>query len=361
MRRRGRSTILDMGATAPMRERNWALRRLLVILAIATAVLTAIAVTQELLPKDGLALLLYQIHDGLWVPFKAQAWVQNGVGSLTWFVPIGVLAALALTEYLGIAQPVRRLQAAALRLALHSGNGRWVLVLQQYLGWGRDLEAFLIGLIDSDLTRARVDVMEALESGRTIDANALGRATIQRAYLRAGDKAIHAICAETLCLMVALGASRAELEPWERIIARILGPHALKDLRTALQPDPVEIETALDTLADPATSAQRLALMTLAHAGSQVRVAPERVRAWFDLWAQLARMPNAASSHLADAEAMIDFEFWAARAESALIAADHFGDRGGWLAELLPDVRMSRPLGECEAAGYEADARAVVP
>src|SRR5690625_1609719 len=97
------------------------------------------------------------------------------------------------------------------------------------------------------------------------------------------------------------------------------------------------------------------------HAGSQVRVAPERVRAWFDLWAQLARMPNAASSHLADAEAMIDFEFWAARAESALIAAAHLGDRGGWLAELLPDVRMSRPLGECEAAGYEADARAVAP
>lgn len=350
MTRRGRSTILDLGAAAPARARAWVLRGLLVALVIGVVTALAVAVAQELMPEAGPALVIYQLHDMLWVPFWARIWVQNSVTSLIWFVPATVLVTLALIEFLGLAQPVRHLQTATLNLALRIGHGRWVLVLQQRLGWGHGFEAFLVLFIESDLICARNKAMEAIEAGHTTNADALGRAMIQRAYLRADDEATHAICAEALLLMRALGVIPDALGRWERTLGRILGPGAPHDLRLALQPDPAVIGTALDTLANPATPPQKLALLTLAHAGNHQGVTPVQMRAWFDLWAQLARTPEA-GRRLAHAETMIDFEFWAAHAESAVTMTETAADRSGWLAALLPDVPMSRPLGEHAAAG----------
>lgn len=353
MTRRGRSTLLDIDLPAPVRERNRPLRWLLTVLVTTAVVAIAITVAREFLPMSGAASLLYWLHDALWVPFWAHVWVQNGVGSLIWFAPAAAFAALALTEYLGLAQPVRSLQATALRLALRTGSGRWVLMLQQRLGWCHGFEAFLVRVIDSDLIRARLAAMEALEQGRGGNANRLGRAMIQRAYLRAGEETGRIACAEALCLMIALGLSSDARERWERALARVLGPGALPDLRLALHPAGEKIERPLDSLADPACPPQRLALLTLAHAGGHAALAPGRVRAWFDLWAEIARESDAASGRLAAAEILIDFEFWAARAEAALVVSEGSGDRAGWLAALLPDVPMSRPLGELESVGLD--------
>ena len=88
-----------------------------------------------------------------------------------------------------------------------------------------------------------------------------------------------------------------------------------------------------------------LALSTLGVVRRAVLSQPDAASAWFTQWALQRYHPDLPREDLAQAEGMIDFEFWAAVCERAQLARA----RPVWLAGLLPGVDMDRPLGEVAA------------
>ena len=73
--------------------------------------------------------------------------------------------------------------------------------------------------------------------------------------------------------------------------------------------------------------------------------------------ARIRHDPQQDSRALSEAERLIDFEFWAARAEAGLLSRELGGDRSGWLAGLLPGVAMRRSMGELAAIGRDEASR----
>lgn len=349
--RLGRSHLLGLGEVTPLRLRPWGRRRIGALLVLALLAAPGVIVATRALPVDGVGWALYALHDALFVPLWSRFWVSAGIWSLLWWLPILLLICAATVEYLGLAQPFRRLQIAALRLFLRGPLARATLTGQQLLGWRHNREWLMVAVLETDLAQAEAQIRQALEAGlKETPTRRLARLSLQLAYLRAGEPLYQLRGAEHLALIEACEGE----EPAARLRARmaqVWSPEIAQRMADLGQAPPEALPGLLAGLRSARLTAPDLALVTLAMVRPQVLTRPDLVRAWFTEWAQLRH--HAARADLAEAERMIDFEFWAARAETALIAMEQASDpgRGGWLSGLLPGVARRRAMGERAALG----------
>lgn len=323
---------------------------LLILAVLATPV---VIVATRALPVDGAGRLLYALHDTLFVPVWSWVWVSAGIWSLLWIVPLLLLLCAVAVEFLGFAQPLRRLQIAGLRLYLRGPAARAALTGQQLLGWRHNREGLMVAVLEADLAGAEATIRQALEAGRKDAATGrLVRLAVQLAYLRAGDPLYQLRGAEHLALIEACDGAETAARLRERL-AQIWSPEIARRMVDLGCATPEALPGLLAGLRSARLPAPDLALATLAMARPEALARPDLVRAWFTEWAQLRHHAPSTLPELAEAERMIDFEFWAARAETALIAAEQAGDpgRGGWLSALLPGVAKHRTLGERAAIG----------
>lgn len=338
-----------MHLPAPGRSRPWWTRRGLALSLIGAATLLAFVVARQLLPHQGPGWYLYALHDRVWLPLRALVWTRAGAWSLLWLVPVLALAFLVLVEFLGLAQPLRRMQVAVLRGFLRSRFSHLVLAAQQRLGWRRGHEGQLVAVLEGELARGEAALKEAAEAGLRAGSLALSRSVVQLAYLRAADPVAQLRGAEDL-MLIALHSQPEHVARVSAQLRRIWPEEDGARIDALLKTDPAEPEALFDLLRAPSGQASDLALATLAMARPDALRRADLVRDWFTEWARI-RHDWRQSGRLSDAEQLIDFEFWAARAEAGLVLQDLGGDRSGWLAGLLPDLAMCRPMGELAAAG----------
>ncbi len=341
--RPGRSIVLDMGRARPVRRRPWMLRRALVAAVLGCLALLGWIVATEWLQPTGVGYLLYAAHDRLWLPLWSWLWLRADYWSLLWFGPFAVLLLLALSEFLGFGTPLRRLQVAALRYGLRHNGMRALIAFQQVLGWKRGHEGLLVAVIDSELRQAETQAKAAIEAGRAQDMTMLCRMTVGLAYLRANAPLAQTRCAEQHLLVAMLdrdkGADlRAELR-------RIWGDETADKVETMTMIPDAAIPAAASGLSMPGRAPEELALLTLGVVHRAILSQPDAASAWFTQWALQRYRTDMPRPDLARSEGLIDFEFWAAICERALIVRA----RPGWLAKLLPGVDMDRPLGEVAA------------
>jgi len=341
--RLGRSTVLDMGREQPLRRRRWMLRRMVVAAVLGCLVLLGWIVATEWLPPTGIGYLLYAAHDRVWLPLWSWLWLRAGYWSLLWFGPFAVLLVLALIEFLGFGTPLRRLQVAALRYGLRHNWIRALIGFEQILGWKRGHEGLLVAVIDSELRQAEAKAKAAIEAGREQDVTMLCRMTVGLAYLRANMPLAQTRCAEQHLLAVML--ERDEGADLRSQLRRIWGDETADRIEAMTMIADEVIPDAVSGLTAPGRAPAELALLTLGIVHRAILSQPEAASAWFTQWARQRYRADIARDDLVQAEGMIDFEFWAAICERALIVRA----RPGWLAELLPGVEMDRPLGEVAA------------
>lgn len=355
--RLGRSHLLSLAEGAPLRPRPWGKRRMISLLILALLAAPMGIVAMRVLPADGAGWPLYALHDALFVPVWSWVWVSSGIWSLLWWVPLLLLFCAVAVEFLGFAQPLRRLQIAGLRLYLRSPAARAALTGQQLLGWRHNREGLMVAVLEADLTGVEARICQALEAGRK-DAPTgwLARLAWQLAYLRAEDPVCQLRGAEHLALIEACDGAEAAARLRE-YLAQIWSPEIARHMAELGCAPPEALPGLLAGLRSARLPAPDLALVTLAMARPQALARPDLVRAWFTEWAQLRHHAPGGRNDLAEAERMIDFEFWAARAETALLAVEQAGDpgRNGWLAGLLPGVAARRNMGERAASGLEGN------
>lgn len=352
MRRMGRSGLLGLHLPAPERVRPWWGRRITVLMLLAAAALPVVVVAREMLLQEGLGWYLYALHDRVWLPLRSLFWTRAGIWSLLWWLPVLLLIVLAVTEFLGLAQPLRRMQVAVLRWFLRSPFSQLLLSLQQRLGWRRGHEGLLVAVLESELAREEAALKTAAEAAEAGDTLALTRSVVQLAYLRAADPAAQLRCAEGL-MLIGRFAGADDIAALRAKLRRIWPEEEGLRIEALLLTDSAEPEPLFALLRNASGSAADLALATLAMARPQALSRADLVRSWFGEWARMRHDPQLNRSALADAERLIDFEFWAARAEAGLRARETLGDRSGWLAGLLPGVAMRRPMGELAAIGLD--------
>lgn len=356
--RRGRSTLLDMGQHPPSRERPWGLRR-----TVTMAMLGGVAglwwiAANEVLPPTGLGYLLYTAHDHLWLPFWSWVWMRSGFWSLLWFGPLAGLLLLVVIEFLGFGQPLRRLQIAALRLALRRNWTRGLLAIQQMFGWKRQHESLLVCVIDCDLRSESAKAMEAVESGKRFDVTVLCRMALALAYLRATSGAAQIRCAEQHLLAAMLDKDAAATLGAE--LRRIWGEETADRIAVKTMVAEEEIPAVLAGLSAGEGKPDDLALQTLGIVRCAALTQTDAAGAWFTRWAQLRCRIDPRRNDLAAAERLFEFEFWAAICEKALAERAAAGGRVTWLPKWLPGVATYRSRGELAAAGLDAHVREVV-
>jgi len=127
-------------------------------------------------------------------------------------------------------------------------------------------------------------------------------------------------------------------------------------IEALLHCDPAQPEPLFVLLRGASGTGTDLALATLAMARPEALLRTDLVRAWFTEWARMRHDLQLNYFALSDAERLIDFEFWAARAEFGLVEHEVGGDRSGWLGDLLPSVAMRRSMGELAAVGLDVTA-----
>lgn len=346
--RRGRSTVLDLGRIEARRPRPWRVRRLVVASVTVCLGLLVWVVAVEWLAPRGLGYLIYAAHDRLWLPLWSWLWLRADYWSLLWLAPLTILLVLALAEFLGVGMPLRRLQVAALRQGLRRNWSRGMIGFQQLLGWRRGHEGLLVAVVDCELRQAEAAARTAIEAGQPHDVETLCRMTVALAYLRASAALAQVRCAEN-CLLVDLidRAKGADL----RLQLRLIWGDEVTDRIEAMAmiADNV-VPDAVAGLSTPGRGAEDLALLTLGIVRAAVLSQPDAASSWFTQWALERCSPEMPRDDLARAEGLIDFEFWAATCERAMIGRT----RPAWLARLLPGVAMVRPLGEVAATGMTA-------
>lgn len=219
---------------------------------------------------------------------------------------------------------------------------------QQLLGWRRGHEGLLVAVVDGELRQAEAAARTAIEAGQPHDVGTLCRMTVALAYLGASATLAQVRCAENCLLVDLIGRDKgADLRSQLRLI---WGDEVTDRIETmAMIADDV-IPDAVAGLSTPGRGAEDLALLTLGIVRRAALSQPDAASSWFTQWALERCNPETPRDDLARAEGLIDFEFWAATCERAMIGRT----RPVWLARLLPGVAMERPLGEVAATGVAA-------
>lgn len=345
----GRSRILRLSAPMPYRARAYWLRRIVWLGMIAALVALAWLVVSEALPKSGAALLLYRLHDHLWVPLKAWVWTRSQGGAILWLTPIALLLGLLLLERLGLFAGLRKLQVLSLRLVLRSPLSAAVLGIQQLLGWRRGHEGMVLAVIDAELTDAFPPLRAAQLAGGAGGCKTLMRLTAQRAYLRGGDPKSVALAIEALAMARDLDPTAHDLARQTLLrIWQAQGHTTAVETLALAETAPDGLETLLGKLYAAQMSAIEAAAATLAFASKAANLRPDLVQGWFTEWARHRHRQTPDHMHLREAESLIDFAHWAALAETRLAPAP-----GAWMSELLSGIAAQRNLGERAAAGLK--------
>lgn len=349
--RGGRSSLLRAGFSPPSRPRNWALRYAVILTLAALMVALVLALRGEMLSPEGPGRALYLIHDELWLPLYGRVWTAIFPDAFIWLAVLGGLSTLVLMEFLGIASPLRRTQVGVLSVLLRSAPGP-VLAMHRLLravGLRAGMaEQVLRDMRDDALYRftgpgaaqpdvadfrrlcdmQRLQVAFGLKTPRDLVAvvDILGLASVKPG---ARDDAAESLRRAAAALMP------QEVPFWVDLMAPSTFP---MDLSSVLQAS-IELETAD---APP----EALACQTVRIASFLATGGDETALVWFDIWARLrAGADSARAARLAEAEALCAFEYWAARAEAAVLR-----HAPPLLSEAFPGLHLSRPRGEVEAA-----------
>ena len=343
----GRSTLLRAGLRAAGRKRPYLRRALVMAMLLGAVGLLAAAVASVWFRPDGPAVLLYLVHDTIWLPLRGRLWVAPFPGGLVWLVPLLGLSALALVEFLGVASPLRRVQVAGIGLAL---NGRpaaalvlWDAALRRFGGRAGQVRSVATELRDA----SRMAVMAAIEAGtHAAPVAALVHRETMVLRLSEGTEADLVSALEVLCLARLAGAvgtaALADGIAQKAGVAATQWRGLAEDCRNGV-PDLRAALAAAEVLAGGGTDAAMAAVQTLQvalAAGEQGQAGgPGQAGglAWVDVWGRVrAGRDPAAARVLARAETLIAFEFWAAQAEARIrrpvtpgLLAEAFGDHSG--------------------------------
>ena len=351
--RPARSTLLRGGVAAAPRARWYLLRRLAVLAGAACIVVFVLAVSVRFFPLSGPTRAIYWAHDALWLPFQAAIWTSAFPYGLIWLVPLAGFLLLVSLEFTGLLQAIRRGQLAMLSGFLRAG-------LDPLLVSSNRLAARRAGP-DGTLLEALAAERDAASLSQVLARDADGLAGLQRyrrllLNLRPDEQGRAIAAVEAMCLSRSLDRPedprlRATLAAHWPDLAKAWAEWAPGQPGSDAEEPTAGIIQSMEGL--PAMPATDLALATLRHS-LQAGPGHPALLAWFTAWSDLRYAAGSAAAALAEAEAMIQFEYWAARAETApkpagmdglltaaLLALAPLRDRGDRAAGLTgsPDQR----------------------
>lgn len=350
-RNTGRSTLLRAGLAPDERQRNRVLRHWAVLAVVGLIVGLVLVVGGEQLSKDGPGWLLYFIHDTLWLPLYGRVWTAIFPDALIWLVIVGGLAAVALTEFLGIASPLRRPQVALLRVLLPA-LPEAVVAMHRMLG-SLGMRSALAEQVLRDLRDEALHPFTIPEDapGDEAYARLCRLQTLQLAFGLKSFRDFGAVVDVLGLAAVEPGARDDAAAALRRASAR-LRPEAVPfwaDLMVpgTFRPDlPAVLEATVD-LETATIPAEALACCTVRIAAFLCTGGDAAALVWFDTWARLRAGPDGErAARLAEAEALCAFEHWAALAETGA----HIRSTPDFLAEAFPGLHLLRPRGERQAA-----------
>lgn len=346
----GRSTLLRAGVMSPPRPRPYGLRRLVVAALLGALGALVLAVRAEAFPVSGPYLLLYWLHDAIWLPIYGRVWIAPFPGGLVWLVPLAVLAAAVLAEFLGLAAPVRWAQLRLLSRTLRGPRWRLVLGWHRLLGFVGRCALLAEAILREDQADARDAVEQAVEQGGDRVAALARLAEVQRRILSFGLLAPREAMAvlETLALAHLSGtAAEPALVDLRAQAARVCAAvcpdweHLLDLVEADISPGAVP--RLAGQIADPGRTETELAARSVGIALAVARDGRAEHMVWFDEWARRRAGRDAdLAQRLGRAEAMIGFEFWAGLSEAAVTAPPLAPMLHGAFAGLAP----VRPRGE---------------
>ena len=228
--------------------------------------------------------------------------------------------------------------------ALLNWGGASFLVRAHAVGRGIGLPAGQVhSVVGEKLRLERRDVLNAVDGGAKPDLRRL--IALQVLDLRLGEPVPGDMLRgfEILALAQLLGQSdQSAVRHLERVLVAKtseagLEPYVRAFAKTGKSASETAVLAAANWLATAKPDPVRAAIATLIVALAGAESGSPLILQWFDVWANLRNGKDSANSHVwATAEGSISFEFWAARAESAV--------RQGRPDELLLEV-FGQPLG----------------
>lgn len=295
----------------------------------------------RVLPASGAGRALYWLHDHALLPVAATLWSGPAPWSLAWLLPAALLGGLALIEALGLGAPIRRLQRGVGLFLLAQPVGRALLRRTR-----RNADGFLPVLAAGQVADALAGLKTQILFGETPDPASVARVR-QIAGLAAdlgrrdGSALLKLLEAAAVLAIADRNAPQRPLEhadAWASDPA--LRPHGerLREMRVLAvdgwaDPDAGWTERArgavfaagarLEGNASPASEPETAALMLLTAARLALANPEGRIAAlaWLSAWRRnrLRRALTGARGRdgQAEAEGLVDFEFWAALIEAA--------------------------------------------
>jgi len=339
----GRSTLLRAGIVSAGRPRGLASRRVFVAAVLGGQGLAIWALAYRWLGTGGLMYPIYFLHDAVWLPLQGRFWVATFPFGLIWAAPMLALTVAIMVEFLGLAGPVRRSQTAVIE-ALLTWGGASFLVWAHAVGRVIGLPAVQVhAVVGEKLRQERRDVLHAVDGGAKPDLRRL--LALQVLDLRLGETVPGDMLRgfEVLALAQLLGQSdQAGVRHLERVLVAKspeaeLEPYVRAFAKTGKPASEAAVLAAANWLATAKPDPVRVAIATLIVALAGAESGSPLILQWFDVWATVrSGKATAGSAVWAAAEGSISFEFWAARADSAI--------RQGRPDELLLEV-FGQPLG----------------
>lgn len=314
----GRSTLLRAGLVDRPRHRPTLRRRLWLAAAGGLIVLFLLAVAARWFSRSGTGILVYWIHDHVWLPLRGQLWTAIFPAGFIWAVPICLVLALVLTEYLVLFAPLRAAQIGLLRWLSRPGRG-WVLVGGAQLIAPLGLVPVQAIAVLSDLRQTEhARLLEALDRGGAVDPGRLAQLeALLVQLLPAGEVQVLAALEAIALTTVANRRSQGGLEALHARLAAMAPPLDALVRRSLDLPSPLEsLRLASDLEHDVTPSPSLLAARTLAVALAIRADGRSEHLAWFQAWARRRLGPQ--PERLAEAEGLVAFEFWAALAERSV-------------------------------------------
>ena len=339
--RPARSTLLRGGVASLPRPRRYFQRRLVVFAAVACALAGVIAVFLRFFPLSGPTRAIYWAHDVLWLPLYAAIWTSAFPYGLIWLAPLGAFCLMAGLEFMGFAQGFRRGQLAVFSVLLSSGLDPLLIASNRLAARRAGPEGTLLEALAKERDAAALTTVLAKGSA--------GLASLQRyrrllLNLRPDQQSRAIATIEAMCL------SRSLNRPEDPNLRGALAQHwpdlagAWAEWTAKLPQNGVDGLTAgiVQSMAGLSSMpAKDLALATLRHS---LQTGPGNLAllSWFSAWSDLRYAAGPAAATLAEAEAMIQFEYWAARSEVPPSPAE----LDGLLSSALPTLAPLRDRGE---------------
>ncbi len=318
-----RSALRLATQRSPARKRRYGLRLLCVAAAVALLAGLVWLVNSRIFAPDSAIRPLYWLHDTVYLPLYGRLWTAMFPYAMLWLIPLLLLIALLLWEFLLPHSPLR---------ALH----RWLVRTLITLPFGRKIVALLPGgfsrrVVDEYLTQGMGELM-LLRNAVTAASNAqlglLARLVALRWHLSRKDALDELELFESTALLrMRATAPHAPLKPLMQVLATLPRPGAMTSEFALLLAEDSEAPTlaaAYGFMARLNTPPEHLADVTqtpLDFAALAIHVALLSARSKnpvggmvFAAWARgmSDRVRPDLAARLRQAQSLIRFEFWAA-------------------------------------------------